>query len=47
MFPPQYDSLNKPQQANALLSIKRPTMSSIINNKSQYTIDSRHNFFIG
>jgi hypothetical protein len=30
------------QQTNALLSIKMPTMSSIINKKSQYTIDS-HN----
>ena len=32
------------QQTNALLSIKMPTMSSIINKKSQYTIDS-HNMF--
>jgi hypothetical protein len=34
------------KQTNALLSIKRPTMSSIINKKSQYTIDSHNNFFI-
>ena len=32
---------------NALLSIKTPTMSSIINKQSQYTIDSHNNFFIG
>jgi hypothetical protein len=35
------------KQTNALLSIKRPTMSSIINKKSQYTIDSHNNFFLG
>ena len=33
------------KQTNALLSIKMPTMSSIINTKSQYTIDSHNNFF--
>ena len=38
---------NKQQQKqNVLLSIKRPTMSSIINKKkSQYTIDSHNNFY--
>ena len=30
---------------NALLSIKMPTMSTIINKKSQYTIDSHNNFW--
>jgi hypothetical protein len=30
---------------NALLSIKMPTMSTIINRKSQYTIDSHNNFW--
>jgi hypothetical protein len=29
------------------LSIKTPTMNSIINKKSHYTIDSQNNFFIG
>ena len=40
-------SLNTNKQTNALLSIKTPTMSSIINKKSQYTIDSHTNFSIG
>ena len=35
------------KQTNAILSIKTPTMSSIINKKSQYTIDSHNSFFIG
>ena len=35
------------EQTNALLSIKTPTMSSLINKKSQYTIDSHNIFFIG
>ena len=35
------------KQTNALLLIKTPTMSSKINKKSQYTIDSHNNFFIG
>ena len=35
------------KQTNALLSIKTPTMSSIINKKLQYTIDSHNNFSIG
>ena len=42
-----YKQTNK-QTNNALLSIKTPTMSSIIKKKkSQYTIDSHNNYFIG
>ena len=39
--------LYKQNKTNALLSIKMPTMSSIINKISQYTIDSHNNLFIG